>query len=473
MLTLMSSLRWTAWLAASTAVAATLLGAGACSSAESLPAGAGGGTTTDTAPSGGSAGSGGTLPDTDGGVGGGDGGDAGAGGLPDAYPTAATIGLRRGPYLQSVTDSSIIVMWEAEQACSGYVEIWSTAGYTVQGPDAFAARHEMLLPSLPAQAESVDYRFRCLTPALADPAGAPEGAVVGEAVGAAYRFAVYGDSQTNPAIHAQVVASLLTSAPDLLMHVGDEVDHGAIYEEWDAQLFAPLAPLAVSAPFFVAVGNHEENAANFYELLAQPAPENYFAFAYGNSFNIVLDSNELSALTSPNQIVWLAETLSSPAAQSAEWLFVFAHQPPYSEMWGSPGYDGTPYMRDAVLPLLNAAAVDVYFAGHAHGYQRGSSGGTVLIVTGGGGGALDQVQQELSQIDVALPAHHFVQVDVAGPHLELRAVDTAGATLDTLLLDHGTTVQANASRPASPLVTVVATEPSWPRRPMMSPVTVP
>jgi len=217
--------------------------------------------------------------------------------------------------------------------------------------------------------------------------------------------------------------------------LGDAVDDGTVYAQWDEQLFGPIQPLAQTVPFFSAIGNHEGNAATFYELHAQPSPENYFAFGYGNSFNIVLDSNELSLVVSPDQILWLADMLASSAAQSAEWLFVYAHHPPYSELWGSPGYDGTAYMRDAVLPMLEAAGVDVYFAGHAHGYQRGSSGSTVLVVSGGGGGGLDVVQQDLSQIDLALPVHHFVQIDIAGPHLELRAVGSSGTSIDTIVID--------------------------------------
>jgi acid phosphatase type 7 len=434
--------------AALTAVAgascAWLIGA-SCTPAETVATGQGAPTTSTSseldAGLGGGGGAAGATSDA--GPGGGGAGGSAPSELPASYPDAGTLGMVRGPYLQNVTDTAVTVMWEAAEACAGYVETWSTDGYAVHGPDPFAARHEVALSGLPAHAAELEYRFRCLAPADADPAGSPAAAVIGSqetlrlapAVAEPFRLALYGDSQANPAVHTQVVASVMGILPNLLIHLGDEVDDGGVYAQWDEQFFGPIQPLAKAVPFFVAIGNHENNAANFYDLHAQPSPENYFAFTYGNSYNIVVDANELSGLVSPEQILWLGDRLASPEALGAEWLLVYGHQPPYSEMWGAPGYDGTSYMRDVVLPMLNAAGVDIYFSGHAHGYQRGESGGTVLVVSGGGGGALDQVQQDLSAIDLSLAVHHFVQVDIAGPHLELRAVDTTGATIDTLTID--------------------------------------
>ena len=384
------------------------------------------------------------------GAGGGDPGDGGADAdaepeagptpLPDVYPGAAAIDLRRGPYLQNVQDASVTVMWEALEPCRGVVEWRSGALYDFTEPDDAAARHEVVLTGLPEQAAAISYRIRCLSGEAADPRAAPAAALVGTwndfrlaaATDEPYRFVVYGDSQEFPETHARVVARMVAVDPDVAFSVGDRVSDGTYEELWDWQIFEPGAPLLATTPLFGALGNHEEDSSIFYDLFSQPPPENYFVVRYGNSCHIVIDSNYPYLFIATEQLAWLDEVLTTEPCASATWRFAYFHHPPYCEGWE--GYDGDPMVRTLLVPWAEAGGIDLIFNGHTHDYERGEQNGVTWIITGGGGGALDPWARDIPYLTQFVADWHFVQVDVAGVTATVRAVDIAGEVIDQLVL---------------------------------------
>ncbi len=145
--------------------------------------------------------------------------------------------------------------------------------------------------------------------------------------------------------------------------------------------------------------------------------------------------------------MWIEQDLKK-ASESAQWIFAFKHQPPYSEGWSGGYYDGEPYIRNDLVPLLEQYGVDMLFAGHTHDYERGlphppynpatgERNTTVYIITGGGGSSLDDHKyKEWGQIDVpdhrATPhsnekdegqyyKYHYCWVRVDGGSLEFEA----------------------------------------------------
>lgn len=363
--------------------------------------------------------------------------------LPDSYPEATELGLVRGPYLQNVTDDSVVVMWEAEEPCWGVVEAES-GDVTVQTePDGPTARHEVLVTGLPVNAAEVRYRMRCVTGAKGSLWGKPPAAALTEwipfrlapAPGEPFRYLVYGDSRTYQAEHAAVIARMVSEDAALAFNTGDVVSFGMMAELWDPEFFTPAAPLMRSVPMFVVIGNHEQDADSYYELLSQPPPENYFAVSYGDTFHIVLDSNEDRLAEGSEEISWLDGVLASDEAQHAPWLFVYAHHPPYSEGWDSPGYDGDENMRNVVRPRLESAGVDVVFNGHTHDYERGELNGVTWIITGGGGANLDSFQQNFDHISVYASVRHYMRVDVTSTQLQVTAISKDGTQVDQVTLD--------------------------------------
>lgn len=364
--------------------------------------------------------------------------------LPEAYPEATELALVRGPYLQNVTDDSVVVMWEAEEPCWGVVEA-EAGDVTVQTePDGPTARHEVLLEGLPPNAAQVRYRMRCVTGQQGALWSKPAAAVVTEwipfrlapAPGEPFRYLVYGDSRTYIADHTSVIDRMVTEDAALAFNTGDIVSFGMMEELWDPEFFTPAAPLMRSVPMFVAIGNHEQESDTFFELLCQPPPENYFTVAYGDTFHVVLDSNEDRLAEGSDEIAWLDDVLASDAAQHAPWLFVYAHHPPYSEGWDTPGYDGDENMRTVVRPRLEAAGVDVAFNGHTHDYERGEMNGVTWIITGGGGADLDSFQQSFDHISVYASVHHYLRLDVTSTQLEITAISEDGTQVDQVVLEN-------------------------------------
>ena len=120
-----------------------------------------------------------------------------------------------------------------------------------------------------------------------------------------------------------------------------------------------------------------------------------------------------------------------------EWIVCFAHHPPWSEGWDSPGYAGETLMRLSVAPLMERYGVDAFFVGHTHDYERGiRPGGMLFVISGGGGASLDSFQQDFDWITVYESTLHYVWAEVAGNtlYMEARAVD--GTVLDQLQLEH-------------------------------------
>lgn len=370
-------------------------------------------------------------------------GDTKPGELPGSYADAAEINIIRGPYLQNVRRDAVTVMWEAAEKCSGRVEFWSGDAYGYSSATPLAVRHEVVLKDLPRVPRTVTYRIRCVSPLGSDSiAGKPTHAHLGQknpfklcpGDTDPYRIAVYGDNRTLFWIHKAVVDQMVKVRPDVVVNVGDLVTTGTDYGEWDTQFFRPAKELIKFAPLFVAIGNHEENARHFYELLSQPPPENYFSFKYGNSFHVVMDSNAPFLAEGSAQMKWLEKTLQSKEAQDATWLFAYAHHPPYCEGWDEPGYDGDPLMRKLVMPMAEKAGVDIFFVGHTHDYERGQLNNVTWVLTGGGGGPLDTFQQDIKHITVFSSSWHFVSMDVDGRKVGVRAIDMGGKEIDSFSL---------------------------------------
>lgn len=315
-----------------------------------------------------------------------------------ALPLATTADetFRRGPYLQSVTKDSAIVVWRMDDApaegCVYFAVDGGDERESCGAPDE-RGQFELPLAGLDAAA-TVEYRVvagESTTDAFAfrtAPAGSEP-----------VRFMVTADTHANTATIEQSTGHALANGIDFAVFVGDLVSQPE-ENQWDA-FFAGARALGHRVPIWPAIGNHEDRHPSYFQAFALPGaapqswgPESYYAFRWGNVWMGMLELSDISvtAVTTIDtpEVVWLREELTNGSAREAYWRLLFIHQPPHCQGWGHcDGYDGEPTLRGWLVPFAAEHGVTAIFSGHMHGWERGVDQGVNLIVTGGGGGGLD------------------------------------------------------------------------------------
>jgi len=379
------------------------------------------------------------------------------------------------PYLQDVREDGITIMWETAFPADGKVEFGKTEklSNSVSADLAPETIHKITLIGLEADAR---YFYRVVSGRVVSPVQTFH---TQKPKDAAFKFAVYGDNRSFPIVHEKLCRLVAQTDVDLVANVGDVVTTGANLSEWVDEYFYPIRHYAGTKPSYISIGNHEyggywdtRRVPPFEQRVHHPTYTNgsnayWFSFDYGNAHFIFLDPNKnegpLGDRIPPGtqQYEWFKHDLLQ-AKKNAEWIFVFFHQPPYSEGWSGGYYDGEPHLREEIVPLIEANKVDIVFSGHTHDYERGlphppydpktgKGNNAVYIITGGGGSDLDNHKYyEWQQID--LPPHparpnsdepdegqyyhyHFCLIEVNGKALKFTAHKMNGDGSDGGVLD--------------------------------------
>lgn len=355
-----------------------------------------------------------------------------------APPEPSPFAIKEGPYLQWATKTEVTVMWETTAAASSTVLHRRSEGPWIETTaEGDRKIHEVRLSGF-TPGETVEYQVRSrmgaeeVSSAVSTLQTNPDGAVP-------FNFVIWGDNQANPPVFTSLVQGMVTYSPELGISVGDVVDAGNDYYRWGDELLTPLRPLAKSVPFYVAIGNHEVNSHWFYDYLAQPGNEHWFSFDYAGCHFVIIDSNFPFGPGS-EQYRWLSADLFSGPAQAAKWLFTFHHHPPYSEIYEEVIYSR---LRMHLVPLFEAAGVDMNFTGHIHDYERGvfvppDTGRRIAYVqTSGAGGRLwdDEFNGDYEQIEKVIQyVHHYCEVMIQGDTLSFQAIDLDGNVIDSFSL---------------------------------------
>ena len=291
----------------------------------------------------------------------------------------------------------------------------------------------------------------CLAPALAaqQPAPAPADTVVAigrprsplpsEAASAnvtRFSFIVYGDTRgrrdgVDPQYeHSLVVESMLrtinslANGPDpvkFILQSGDAVVNGRDAKQWNVSFVGLINRLTTEAgvPYFLAPGNHDvtgaadlaapgrrEGLTNYLRAMSQLIPadgasrrlDGYptYAFGYGNTFVIALDSNIGEDST---QLAWVTRQLEGLDRRRWRHVVAFFHHPAYSSgpHGGAIIERPTAAIRTRYMPLFRRHDVRLLVTGHEHFFEhwverwRDSTGRVHRmdqLVTGGGGAPL-------------------------------------------------------------------------------------
>jgi hypothetical protein len=346
----------------------------------------------------------------------------------EPYGYDDTPNIVRGPYLQNVTKTTIKILWQTDRMSNSVIRFGPTDQLGTFVCDKTKVKnHEVEITNLTADSP---YHYSVRSD------GRQSGTYTFDSApneGTPFSFSVYGDNRTQPPMHRLVVNGMAADSPDLVLNVGDVVESGWSFWQYDQQFFDQTGDLMKTTPFYVSIGNHEDESIFFYQLFSFPGNERWYSFDYGNSRFIALNSM-WPYTQGTNQYTWFEAELQRAQADQVEWLFVYCHHPAYSE--GTGGDGGTVDMRTSIMPLMEAYGVDVWFAGHIHDYERGELNGVTHVLTGGGGGPLNGWSQDFAHITVWEARYHFVNVQVNGTTATFFAKDPDGTVFDTFTLTH-------------------------------------
>ncbi|GAB3776034.1 hypothetical protein GCM10028818_20960 [Spirosoma horti] len=303
--------------------------------------------------------------------------------------------LVRGPYLQVVTPTSVVVRWRTDLPTTGRVWFGTSASQLTKDirESQPTLEHTLTLSGLqPASryAYSIGYDDTQLTTGpdyyvkTAVPAGDTR----------PLRFWVLGDFGSGTDNQRNVYQAYLKATAnrpaDLWLWLGDNAYSFGLEEEYQQLVFPIYAPSLRNTPLFITPGNHDyaDSETNFniayYKLFSFPEKgesgglasnsKSYYSADYGNVHLISLDSQgrqdgqyRLYDTTS-TQVQWLKRDL---AANKLPWTIVIFHHPPYSK--GGHNSDtelSMKLIRENLTPILERYGVDLVLNGHSHGYER-------------------------------------------------------------------------------------------------------
>ncbi|HEX8253140.1 MAG TPA: fibronectin type III domain-containing protein, partial [Thermoanaerobaculia bacterium] len=298
--------------------------------------------------------------------------------------------VRRGPYLQLGTPTSVVVRWRTDLPTESRVRYGTAPGALTSFKDngTVTTDHSVTLTGL---SPFTKYYYAIGTP-TATIAGdstytfytAPE---VGTAVPT--QIWVLGDSGTGDS-SARAVRNAYynfagSNSTNLWLMLGDNAYDYGTDAEYQLGVFDMYPEMLRSSVLWPTIGNHDTAGSYvyspsipYYDIFTLPTrgeaggvasgSESYYSFDYGNIHFVCLDSMTSDRSTTGPMLTWLRNDLAST---SQPWIIAFWHHPPYSKG----GHDSdvvTPLieMRTNALPILEEAGVDLVLAGHSHSYER-------------------------------------------------------------------------------------------------------
>ncbi len=247
-----------------------------------------------------------------------------------------------------------------------------------------------------------------------------------------FTFIAYGDNRTRPEVHQRVVNAMIAHGiPDMLLQSGDLVADGDDSSLWTT-FFDIEKNLLRQTAIFPALGNHEHNSREFYEIFQKE--KGYYSFDWGNAHFAVINSDiaNVSKRESERtafweeQTRWLEDDLKTH--QTADYRFVACHHPPFTAVASRQG--DNPHIT-ALTPMLEKYNVTAGFFGHDHNYQHYLKNGIHYIVSGGGGAPLYDVDKPAPGITVKVASiENFVHVSVDGKTAHVQVITIDGKVLD-------------------------------------------
>ena len=303
--------------------------------------------------------------------------------------------ITRGPYLQVVTPTSVIIRWNTDQLTTGRVWFGSSVEQLTgnQREAQPTLEHIVTLTGLQPNTRynyAIGYDETKLTagPDYYVKTALPTGDTRPIRMWVLGDFGSGSDNQKN--VYQAFRNATANKPADVWLWLGDNAYSYGREDEYQERVFNVYAPTFRNTPVFISPGNHDyaDSETNFdvpyYRLFSFPqqgeaggvpsGSKSYYSANYGNVHLISLDSqgkeNGQFRLfdTTGTQVQWLKRDLT---ANKQPWTIVIFHHPPYSK--GSHDSDtevSMKMLRENLAPILERYGVDLVLNGHSHGYER-------------------------------------------------------------------------------------------------------
>lgn len=302
------------------------------------------------------------------------------------------VNVTRGPYLQSLSDTSVVINWRTNIPAASIVRFGSGPGQLTDSIVDLSNQidHSILIHGLTAQTAyhyQIEDNSNVLVPgdsSLYFKTAPPFG------TDTTLTFWVLGDCGTANNNQRDVRDAFYsyagTNHTDGILFLGDNAYTDGTDAEYQFAIFENMyEDILKNTVSWSCLGNHDGHSANssqqsgpYYDIFTFPTQgqsggmssgtEAYYSFDYANVHFISLDSYETDRSVGGAMYNWCLNDIQNTMA---DWIIAFWHHPAYSK--GSHDSDtesALVQMRQNFSPMLEMNGVDLILSGHSHSYER-------------------------------------------------------------------------------------------------------
>ena len=315
------------------------------------------------------------------------------------------VAINHGPYLQNLKETEVTIVWIANKASVGWVELAPDDGthfYQVERPKRYnvsnGLRNISLVHSVTISGlePGTRYRYRIYSQEVLEHRSweVIYGRVAATGVYTREPLTFTTNDRNKPETSFIMVNDIHGRADDIrqMMEVAEHSTVDMVIFNGDMLNFfvneagifsgfmdAAIEVFAKETPMYYARGNHETRGQfsfNFHDYFSQGEPHLYYMVRQGPVCFIFLDTGEdkpdtdieYSGLADfdnyrTQQAQWLAKAVQSKEFTDAKFRIVISHKPPVSSglLW-----HGQREILEKFVPILNDANADLMLCGHLH-----------------------------------------------------------------------------------------------------------
>lgn len=362
--------------------------------------------------------------------------------------------IDNGPWVTNVDETSFTVIFTSELEAMVRVEIAPDDGSafeayprkyfyeSVAGRRLCQKRHAVKVHGLePGKA----YRYRVIGKNISDGSN-PYALVYGQEntvkgdwkvrtfnhEAGSCRFSMINDMHDKADKYSNLAKDIDTDRDDFIMLNGDIVSYSNSLDTIIRHTFGPIKGICSNLPVIFARGNHEGRGFEWHLTpwaFPSKTGEFYYTFRQGPVAFVVLDAGEdkpddsceYSGYAVYNeyrdaQLEWLKDAVKDPEFTSAPVKVCLMHIPAihdpdswYSQIWAN----------DKIVPILNAAGVDLMLSGHHHKLlvrEKGACGNDFPIIA----------NSNVDRLDFKAEGNGNISLDIVSPekkvikHFEIK-----------------------------------------------------